>query len=102
MRVVKKSVPPLYDSAIWTIAGDTPDDPVSLEQGPNGEQYGILHAHDNQFRVNDGDVILRAVADGSLSVMNPRDFAEQFEPYDMADKVNKQPSQLPKASKADK
>ena len=95
MRVVKRSIQPVYDSAIWTIETDTPTDPVSLETGPDGVKYGILHAHDNQFRVNDGDVVVRCIDDGALTVYNPADFAAQFEPYDAADKVNK----LPKASK---
>jgi hypothetical protein len=93
MKLIKKIPEVIVDANMWTPETDTADDPVSLEREPHAGSdgkpilFGLLHTHNSQLRVNSGDWVLR-FADGSLTVMNPKDLEEQYAPYDLAERVN--------------
>lgn len=98
MKARLKTPETIVEYGQWFIDSDTDTDPVSLEVNPmTNEKFGMLHTHTSQLRVNDGDYIVKA-ADGSLTACNPADFAEKYEPLDLADRVNEPKKLKAKAS----
>jgi len=96
MRARVKQPEVLVAYGQWHVDSDSDTDPVTVETDPvTGVQYGILHTHTTQMRVNDGDYVIK-YADGTLTACNPADFAEKYEVIDLADRVNT-PKKLPKS-----
>ena len=71
----------------WFVESDTDTDPVSLEKEPHTGSdgkpiyFGLLHTHNSQQRVNDGDYVIK-FENGELMALNPADFAAKYEPID--------------------
>lgn len=84
----------LVDCGQWFVESDTDTDPVSLEKEPHTGSdgrpiyFGLLHTHDSQLRVNDGDYVIK-FADGSLTALNPTDFAAKYEVLDAPNETKK-------------